>query len=324
MSTAAPPSTQAIVQAGAKKSSLIPPSRQTASRRDRADRWAANWFVLPVLIVFLVLTIVPLGFSLVWSFTDYNGFNPNFSFVGWKNYGLVFTEPNLLSGLGFTLIFAAGTTVLITVLAIPLALILNQTFFGRNFARSLFFFLGVPSLAILGLVWRYILSPLDSGVVNSVLGTLGLDAVPWLGEPGLARFSVILIAVWAGTGWHATLYLAYLQSVPAELHEQATVDGAGAWQRFRAITLPHLTPAIGVSTFLLVTGGLKVYELPFTLTSGGPGYATETVTSAIILRGVAQSDYGVGSALAVLFTLGVLLITFIQLGVLRVSSRRFE
>lgn len=319
----AEPSTATLV-AGPRAAKKFAVPTQRKGRRDRDDRRAANWFVLPVILVVAILTIVPLGFSVVWSFTDFNGFNPDFSFVGFANYATIFSDPTLLSGLGFTVLFAAATTILITVIAIPLALILNQKFFGRSFARSLFFFLGVPSLAILGLVWRYILSPLESGVVNSVLKVLGAGPVPWLGDPALARMSVILIAVWAAVGWHATLYLAYLQSVPAELHEQATVDGANAWQKFRAITLPHLTSAIGVSTFLLITGGLKVYELPFTLTNGGPGYATETVTSQIILRGVAQSDYGVGSALAILFTFAVLVIVFIQMGLVRLISRRFE
>ena len=293
-------------------------------RRDRSDRIASTWFALPITIVFGLLTVVPLSFSLFWSFTDYNGYSTELRIVGLTNYARVFADPSLLAGLNFTLTFAVATTLVITLIAIPLAVVLNDAFVGRDLARSLFFFLGVPSLAILGLVWKYILSPLESGVVNSVLTSLGLDAVPWLSDSNLAVVSVIVVAVWAGVGWHAILYLAFLQSVPAELVEQATIDGANGRQRFLNVTLPQLIPAIGVSTFLLITGGLKVYELPFTLTGGGPGYATNTITQAIILKGVAQSDYGVGSALAVIFTLATLLVVLIQVLALRLSTRRFS
>ena len=300
---------------------LKPPRR---GGRDRSDRVASTWFAVPIILVFAVLTVVPMFFSIFWSFTDYSGYSTEPRVVGLSNYVKIFADPSLLAGLGFTLTFAVASTVVITLIAIPLAVALNSAFLGRDLARSLFFFLGVPSLAILGLVWKYILSPLKSGVVNSVLGSLGIDAVPWLSDSTLAVISVIIVAVWAGVGWHATLYLAFLQSVPVDLVEQAIVDGANGRQRFVHITLPQLIPAIGVSTFLLITGGLKVYELPFTLTGGGPGYATNTITQAIILKGVAQSDYGVGSALAVIFTIATLLIVLIQVSVLRLSTRRFS
>lgn len=293
-------------------------------RRDRADRTASSYFVIPILVVFGALTALPLLISFFWSFTDYDGISADLNFVQFDNYKVLFSDPSLLSGLTFTLMFAIATTLIITVLAILLAVVLNKSFFGRDLARSVFFFLGVPSLAILGLVWRFILSPLDNGVANQFLTSLGLDGLPWLADENLARWSVILIAVWAGVGWHATLYLAYMQSIPGDLYEQSVIDGANPRQQFVNITLPHLVPAITVSTFLLVTGGLKVFDLPFTLTGGGPGYATSTITQAILLRGVRQSEYGIGSALAVVFTLATLLVIAAQFGALRAITRRFS
>ncbi|WP_456506096.1 carbohydrate ABC transporter permease [Arthrobacter sp. UYCu723] len=280
--------------------------------------------MIPVLVVFATLTALPLAISTFWSFTDYDGVSADFAFVRLDNYKVVFSDPSLMSALTFTLMFAIATTLIITVLAILLAVVLNKSFFGRDLARSVFFFLGVPSLAILGLVWRFILSPLDNGVANQFLINLGLEGLPWLADENLARWSVILIAVWAGVGWHATLYLAYMQSIPGDLYEQSTMDGANPLQQFVSITLPYLVPAIAVSTFLLVTGGLKIYDLPFTLTSGGPGYATSTITQAIIQRGVRQSEYGIGSALATVFTLATLLVVAAQFGALRAITRRFS
>lgn len=296
-----------------------------ASRgRTSGDGLAANVFLLPIVAVFILLVAVPTGQSVYYSLTDSQGFSPSYTWVGLDHYVTVFSDPSLLAGLGFTLLFAVATTVIITVLAIPLAVALNKRFFGRTFARSLFFFVGVPALAIVGLIWQYIFSPLGSGAVNVVLGNLGLDPVPWLADSVLARFCVIFVAVWAAVGWHATLYLAYLQAIPGDLYEQAQIDGANGRQQFWAITMPELVPALVVSTFLLVTSGLKVYDLPFTMTKGGPGYSTNTITQQIMARGLSQFDVGVGSALAVLFTIACLIVVLIQMRAASALSRRFS
>lgn len=294
------------------------PVLRSRFRRSR-EGFAAYWFVLPIIVVFIVLYLVPMAQSLYWSFTSYDGYTTP-TFVGLQNYARIFADPSMLSALGFTLGYALATTVFVTLFAIPLAMVLNRRFAGRAFVRSVFFFPAVPSVALLGLVWTFILSPLGSGVINSVIGKLGVAPVPWLSDETLAQISVILVAVWAQTGWHAMLYLAYLQSLPSDIFEAAAIDGANRWQQFRNLTLPLLTPAITVSQLLLLTGGLKVYDLPFTLTHGGPGFATRTLTQAIIENGIAQADIGKASALSVLFLVAVGLIIAGQL----VISRRLE
>lgn len=277
-------------------------------------------FLVPIVLVFVVLVLIPLIQSIYYSLTDFNGYSTELSFVGAANYVTVFTDPSLLAGLWFTIIFAVATTLGVTVLAIPLAVILNRKFFGRNFVRTIFFFPAIPSLAILGLVWGFILSPASSGVINSLLGNLGAGPVPWLSDDTLAQISVIVVGMWTQVGWHAVLYLAYLQSIPADYYEVATIDGASKVQQFFHITLPLLAPAIIISQLLLMTGGLRVYDLPFTLTKGGPGYATLTLTQSIITNGVSQGDYGLASALGVVFMLVVGAVTVAQLYV----SRRLE
>lgn len=290
-------------------------------------RWraaAANQvFLVPIAIVFVVMFIVPLGQTVYYSLTDFTGYSPEMNFVGLDNYRAILTDGSMLAGLAFTVIFTVGTTILITVLAIPLAVVLNRRFVGRNFVRSVFFFPAIPSIAILGLVWAYILSPLSTGVLNSVLDALfSIGPFPWLSDGTLAQASVILVGVWSATGWHAVLYLAYLQSIPGDYYEVATIDGATRRQQFFHITLPLLTPAIVISQFLLVTGGLKVYDLPFTLTGGGPGFSTQTITQSIIVSGIAQGEYGLASGLAVMFTIAVGLLALLQLGLARRLERR--
>ncbi|HUR08651.1 MAG TPA: sugar ABC transporter permease [Nonomuraea sp.] len=278
-------------------------------------------FMVPIGIVFAVLFAIPLAQSLYFSVTDFNGYSLKVNFVGLENYRKIFTDPSMLAGLGFTLLYAIGTTVIVTVLAIPLAVLLNRRFFGRNVVRAVFFFPAIPSIAILGLVWAFILSPLGSGALNWLLDAAGgFGPVPWLSDGTLAQLSVIMVAVWSSTGWHAILYLAYLQSIPSDYYEAARVDGASPRQAFFRITLPLLTPAITVSSLLLMTGGLKVYDLPYTLTKGGPGYATFTITQSIIQSGIAQAKFGQASALAVVFMLVVGAIVALQL----VLSRSLE
>jgi raffinose/stachyose/melibiose transport system permease protein len=282
-------------------------------------------FLLPAVVVFVFLFIVPLIQSFYWSLTDFTGYSTEANFVGLANYSAILADPSMLAGLTFTLVFAVGSTLVTTLIAIPLAVQLNKVFAGRNLVRSLWFFPAVPSMAILGLVWGYILSPLPSGVFNTLLNDwFGIDAVSWLSDNTLAQGSVILVGVWAQTGWHAVLYVAYMQSIPAEYYEVAKIDGASGRQQFFNITLPLLTPAIVISTFLLLTSGLKVYELPFTLTGGGPGFTTYTITQSIVVSGVGQGRYGLASALAVLFTIAVAVIGFSQLKVASAIGKRFS
>lgn len=289
------------------------------------ENFASARFLLPIMVVFIVVILIPFLQSLVFSLTDYSGYNfADAKFVGFANYVQCFKDPTLLAGLGFTLLYTVATTVLITVIALPLAVVLNRKFFGRNFARSLFFFFSVPSMAVLGLVWQYIFSPLKSGVVNTLLAKIGIDAIPWLSNSELAKFCVIFVAVWAQIGWHATLYLAYLQAIPADIYEQAAVDGANRRQQFFNITLPQMVPAMGVSIFMLLTGGLKVYDLPYGLTSGGPGYSTYTVTQSIILTGIGASRYGLGSALGVIFFICCALLVALQQVITNLVEKRLS
>lgn len=299
------------------------PHADPGASSHRGPRWRPTpdtWFLVPVLLVFVVLFLIPIVRSMWWSLTNYNGLSSDYSFVGLDNYRRLFADSSMVSAFSFTLLYALLTTLLVTCLAIPLAVVLNQKFVGRNVVRSAFFFPAIPSIAVLGLVWSFILSPLGTGAINSVIGALGGSALPWLSDPTLARLSVILVGVWSQLGWHAVLYLAYLQSIPAELTEVATIDGANAWQRFRHITLPLLTPAMTVSQLLLLTSGLKVYDLPYTLTKGGPGYSTYTVTQSIIQRGIAESSYGQASALAVVF----MVVIGVIVGTQYATSRRLE
>lgn len=282
-------------------------------------------FLLPILIVYTLFTIFPLLRSFVLSLTNFNGYSLDYQFIGFKNYVKLFSDDAIVSGISYTLLFALGTTLLITVLAIPLALLLDRPFLTKNLHRAIFFFPSIPSGLLLAFIWGFILSPVKSGVLNGILHDgFNWGPFPWLSDPALAKLSTIIVATWASTGWHAILYLAFLQAIPKVYYEAASIDGASRWQLTRHITLPLLAPAMTVSVMLLLTGGLKVFEIPFALTNGGPGFETHSITQVIVLRGISETQFGFASAMSVVFFLIVLVIASIQVTVMQKREERIQ
>ncbi|WHX49756.1 sugar ABC transporter permease [Paenibacillus woosongensis] len=282
-------------------------------------------FLIPILIIYTLFTIYPLIRSFMLSLTNFNGYSTNYDFIGLKNYVRLFADNAIVSGISFTILFAVATTVLVTLLAIPLALVLDQNFFSKNVLRAVFFFPSIPSGLLLAFIWGFIFAPIPSGILNTFLRELfGMSAQPWLSDPVLAKISTIVVAVWATTGWHAVIYLAFLQSISKDFFEAAAIDGANKWQQIRYITIPLLAPAMTVSVLLLITNGLKVYEIPFALTNGGPGFETHTITQVIVLRGISEAQFGLASAISVIFFLIVLVIGFVQFNLMQKREERMQ
>lgn len=280
-------------------------------------------FLIPILIIYTLFTIYPLIRSFMLSLTNFNGYTTNYDFIGLKNYVRLFSDPAITSGISFTILFALATTAIVTVLAIPLAIILDQKFFSKNLMRAVFFFPSIPSGLLLAYIWGFIFAPIPSGILNTFLREVfGLGPQPWLSDPTLAKISTIVVAVWATTGWHAVIYLAFLQSISKDYFEAAAIDGANKWQQIRYITIPLLSPAMTVSILLLLTNGLKVYEIPFALTGGGPGFETHTITQVIVLRGISEAQFGLASAISVIFFLITLIIGYFQFSMMRRREER--
>ena len=216
-----------------------------------------------------------------------------------------------------TLFYTFCTMILINVLSIPLAVFLDKKTKLKSAERAIFFFPSIVSALLLGYIWGYILSPLPTGAANSLLGNLGLSPIGWTSTSWGARLCIIAVAVWTSTGWHATVYLAYLQAISQEYYEAASIDGASKWKQFTKITIPMLAPGFTVNTLLLLTNGLKVYDLPYALTKGGPGFSNYTVTQVIIQRGISEKQYGASTALATIFIILVMIISCIQFMAMR-------
>ena len=275
-------------------------------------------FILPAFIVYKILTVIPLVQTLGLSFTNWDGYSmSHLSFTGLKNFRLVFADRSMKTALLNTCFYSIVFPLVTTVFAIPLSLVLNSGMKTKNLQRAVFFFPSVPSAIILGYLWAYILSPTGNGLLNKLLGLFGIHPVMWLAVPKWAMFSVLLVNLWSVVGWHACIYLAQLQSIPTEYYEAANVDGATAWQKFRYITFPMLASAMTVSVMLLLLNSMKLYDLPFALTSGGPGTSTTLVSQIIIKTGFVEKSYGKATAMSAIFFVFIAVISVIQLKLMK-------
>ncbi len=273
-------------------------------------------FIIPAFVAYTVFVITPLALSFRYAFTNWDGVNQA-QWVGWTNFQTAFSDKTMKLAVWNTLRYSFFVPLLVTIIAIPLAVTLNSSMKSKNLQRAIFFFPSVPSALILGYIWAYILNPTKSGMLNQIIMFFGGKSMLWLAKPNLAFISLIGVAVWQQIGWHSCIYLANLQSIPKEYYEAATIDGAGFLQRFRYITFPMLAPSMTISVMLLLTGSLKVFDLPFSLTGGGPGYTTTMVTQIIITKGVSEKMYGKATALSLIFFGAIFVITTIQIMVMK-------
>lgn len=266
-------------------------------------------FILPAFIVYLLFSIVPFIYTFYYSFTDYTDMNPvNLSFVGLKNYSKVFNTPLMITAIKNSVFYAIMITSLQTTLALPLAVLLDKKLKTRNLLRAIFFFPAVFSSLIIGYLWNFIMSSSDYGLINNLLHQLGLGTFNFF-TADRALFSVILTQVWQWTGWAMVIYLANLQSISPDLYEAADIDGAGGIKKFFYVTLPLMCPSVKIIVVTGLIGGMKVFDIIYSMTSGGPGNATETVMTVMMKKGISDGFYSTGSAFGVCFFAIVLLIS---------------
>lgn len=275
------------------------------------------WFLAPALAIYVLVIVYPMVAGVGYAFTNWNGLDPNYRFVGLANFRKLAGDAQVRSALTMTFAFAAALAVLQNLAGLGLAVALNTRMRLRHPLRLLFFMPVILTPLIVSFLWKYILS--TRGPLNVVLAAVGLGDLQqnWLGEPAPAAFSVIAVAWWQSTGLAMVIYLAGLQSIPAELGEAARIDGATAWQGFRHVTLPMLAPAITVTVVNSLITSLKFFDQIYVLTGGGPGYATETMSTLIYKTAFQYAELGYGSAISVVFTFAVATVVLLALNVLR-------
>jgi len=288
----------------------------SAGRRARRRSFVPLWFALPAIALYLWLVLWPSLQGVSLSFTDWNGMSPDKEFVGFKNFIDVFSLPDGVGAVGRTLIIAGSLLVIQNVGGLLLALALNTRIRSKSVLRTVFFAPAVLSAVVLGYTFKFIFAPL--GPLNEFLLALGVQSPPnWLGQPELAVVVIIFVIAWQSTGSTMIIYLAGLQSVPQDLIEAASIDGAGAFRRFSSVTLPHLAPAITVNFVLTLIAGLRVFDQVYVMTGGGPANSTQTISTLLIQQAFKFMNYGYGAALAVVLSVLIAVLSLVQFTVLR-------
>jgi multiple sugar transport system permease protein len=275
-------------------------------------RNATGWgLVLPYVIYFCLFTAFPIGFAIYLTFYRWNNLAapplPN----GLHNYQYLINDANFWNALKVTLIFAVVFVVVMIPLALTLALALNRSIPGRSFCRAAFFMPYITPGVVVAIVFIWIWQT-QNGILNNLLGFVGIPPVPWLTSVKLAMPAIALTAVWKQAGYFTVIFLAGLQGIPRQIYEAAAVDGATAWTQFRRITLPLLAPAMLLVVVFATLIGFGLFTEPYLLTQGGPDNATMTVTMYIYQWAFEFSTMGYASTLGVVFALIIFAVVLIE------------
>lgn len=265
--------------------------------------------VAAAVIIMVALLVIPTVQTVQYSFSDVpaNGQGPA-QFIGIDNYRVVFTSPVFWKSLGVTALFSLGFVVLSTVIGLAAAMLLNQPFIGRGLARTLLIIPWATPWLVLGILWKWFADG-SVGGLNALLVGLGLTDhyIEFLADPNSALVLTIIAAVWRQASFAGILFLAGLQTLPNELNEASSLDGANVWQRFRFITIPWLRPVLVTVTVLNVIYAFLQFDVIFAMTQGGPGDATQVLSILIYRQLFGVTNIGLGSALAVILGLLALL-----------------
>jgi multiple sugar transport system permease protein/raffinose/stachyose/melibiose transport system permease protein len=295
---------------------------QTAGARRRRVRRILNGylFLLPAILIIGVFTLVPFVQGLMLSFQSWDGVGRDTPFVGLRNYERVLGDTIFWASLKNAAAFGLIGFLLGNALSLTMAIAVNARPQGATFYRIAYYAPGVFSVVVVGLMFQWLYQP-TVGILNRFLAGVGLEALKhnWLAEPGTALPAVGAAYVWYHWGFGFLLFLAGLQGIPKELYEAASIDGAGAWQRFRYITWPQLTPVTTIVCILTLLAALQIFGTVQVLTNGGPAYYTEVPTLRIYKEGFGSNRFGSAAAMSVVFGAVLMLLSVFQIW----FSRRF-
>jgi raffinose/stachyose/melibiose transport system permease protein len=281
---------------------------------------APPWlFVAPGLLIYAAVVLYPSVTGVLYAFTDWTGLNKNKSFVGLKNFDTLLHDDRALGALRNTLLLTVAIVVVQNGVGLLLALGVHSRIKSRLLLRAVFFAPVVVSPVMIAFLWKYVYNPAPEAGLNGILGAVGLGALrrDWLGNPSLALWSVAVMVVWQYAGYSMVVFLAGLEGIDKDVKEAATIDGAGTFTRFRYVTWPLLAPATTINVMLSTIGGLKLFDQVFAATNGGPGFATETLSTVLYKEAFVFGHYGYSTAVALVLALFVAAVSLVQIRYLR-------
>jgi len=271
---------------------------------------------LPLISILAIFVLIPVGASLVLSFYKWDIISSP-RFVGLQNYVRLVGQDLFWISLKNTLTYTVAVVAIGLVLALSLALLLNETWLrGKTFFRTVYFIPVITSMVVTSMIWSWLYSPMY-GILNYILKILGLPMQKWLSDPKLAMICIILMTIWKFLGYHTIIFLAGLQGIPEQMYEAAMLDGSNWWQRFRYITLPLLKPTTFFITVMAIIGSFQVFDQVYIMTKGGPLYSTTVLVVYLYNNAFRYFRMGFGCAIAwVLFGI-IFIVTLVQLRLFR-------
>ncbi|PLV56223.1 carbohydrate ABC transporter permease [Thermotoga sp. SG1] len=274
--------------------------------------WIPYVFLSLPLLLYFIWVIFPIFQTVMLSFTDWDGVSPKFSFVGLKNYKRLFEDPYLWLSLKNNIKWLISFVIIAIPAGLGMALLLDQKFPGNKVFKTLIYLPMTLSFVVIGQIWSWILEP-RSGVLNEFLRAVGLGsfAKPWLSDPKIVTWALIVAALWRQIAYAMVLFLAGLKNVSTELVEAAYVDGANAWQRFWYVILPSLRPAMVIAVTVNIIDSLRAFDIVYVMTRGGPFYSSSVMANYMYVQSFHNYRMGYGSTIAViqfLITLGFIIL----------------
>lgn len=278
---------------------------------------AAYFFLTPALLSIFVFFFLPVIAAFLMSFTDFDIYSlGNFSnvrFIGFKNYLNLFDDPLFWTSLKNTFYFVIAAGPLSVAISLAAAILLNSKLIKfKGIFRLVYFIPVVTTLVAVAIVWRFIYNP-RFGLLNYFLGLIGISPIDWLGNPDWAMPSIIIMSVWKNFGYNMIIFIAGLQNIPGYLYEAAIIEGAGAWERFKRITLPMLAPTTLFVCIITIIGFFQLFAEPYIMTQGGPLNKTLSIVQYMYNEGFRWWHMGYSASIAFVLFVIILITTIIQL-----------
>jgi multiple sugar transport system permease protein len=286
-------------------------SGHSLKKSDKHSHRTALLMLLPAAVLMITFLLIPIGLTFVLAFTNARLISPEpAKFIGVGNFTRLFENATFWKSLGNTVLFAVVIVPIQSAVALGLAVLINTRMRGVNFFRTVYFLPVVTSMVVVSMLWLFMYQP--NGLINALLAKVGIQGPDWLGDPHWALVALILMSIWQACGFHMVIWLSGLQTIPGELYEAASLDGASRWQQFAHVTWPGLRQT---AIFILITITIAAFSL-FTqvniMTQGGPLDSTSTVVFMAVRTGFQQQQTGYASAISLVFFVIVLAVSLIQ------------
>lgn len=296
----------------ARKQSIADSSLEVKRKRKKQQESSLWWMYLPALAAVCLFILYPFLNGIKISFTNWNGFSQTYDYIGFNQYTRMLKDPDTWLVVKNTLLYGVGSTILQNVIGLGYALLLNQSIRMRSFTRTVVYLPVIISPLIMGYIW-YFFFAFQGGALNDLLVFFGMEKINALGDPSINIWLIVFANTFQFVGIAMIIYLAGLQSISKDFYEAAQIDGASAFQQFKRITLPMLMPSITINIVINIIGGLKLFDVIISLTGGGPGYASQSMSTFMYDLYFNRQDAGYAATQGVFMAIIILILSLAAL-----------